>query len=277
MKTAVLTGANGAMGVHITKALLSAGYSLWMVCKPEPLADAFLQEMKTAFPDASIEVVEADLASLASLRNMVATLKQKIGHLDLLINNAGILTPFIFTGTDGYDIHWTINYLAPVFICENLSCLLSEGSRVINTVSCSMYIGRLKDERPFEDLTDKKARRIQKYSDAKLGLLHYSLFLADEWKARGIAVCCSDPGIVDTPLISMHNGVDFFSDLLFRPLIKKPEEGARTAITLALEEETPASGLYFNNKKRRISGYLMNRKYAGGLCVQTRKWIHENS
>ena len=77
---------------------------------------------------------------------------------------------------------------------------------------------------------------------------------------QGIGVFAADPGIVDTNMITMHRWFDPIADLLFRPLIKTPEQGAETALQLACGK-LPVSGnsLYWRNgKARRISDSVMN-------------------
>ncbi|MDO4755579.1 MAG: SDR family NAD(P)-dependent oxidoreductase, partial [Parabacteroides sp.] len=79
--------------------------------------------------------------------------------------------------------------------------------------------------------------RIPVYGNSKLALHLFTQELADRIQEKGITVNASDPGIVDTDMITMHAWFDPITDLVFRPLINTPAEGAATAVHLALSEE----------------------------------------
>ena len=114
---------------------------------------------------------------------------------------------------------------------------MGEGSRIVNMVSCTYAIGRL--DFPDFFLRGKKGSfwRIPIYSNTKLALTLFTIDLSNRLKDKGIVVNAADPGIVSTDIITMHMWFDPLTDILFRPFIRSPRQGAATAISLLLDEE----------------------------------------
>ena len=85
-RTALVTGANTGIGYHIAEMLADRGARVLMGCRDLNKAEAARKDMLKAVPDAQIELVELDLADMASVRKAA----EGIDTLDLLVNNAGI-------------------------------------------------------------------------------------------------------------------------------------------------------------------------------------------
>ncbi len=244
---AVITGADGGMGREITLAVARAGYRVVMVCfnpeKAEPVRRSIIEQSGNK----AIEIIQVDLCSLASVNHLAEELLQRNVAIDLLMNNAGTLDPRHIETTDGLARTTSVNYVAPYLLTRKLLPLMHRGSRIVNMVSCTYAIGRI-------DLPDFFARgrkgsfwRIPIYSNTKLALTLFTLELADRLKEQGIAVNASDPGIVSTNIIKMHNPViDTLCDLFFRPFIRTPRQGAATAIDLLLSPEAEGRTGTFN-------------------------------
>ena len=111
--------------------------------------------------------------------------------------------------------------------------------------------------------------RFTTYGRSKLMLTHYALDLARELAPRGIRVNCSDPGIVDSGIITLGNRViDMLSDKFFRPLISTPAQGAAPALNAAgtqltgqiftLNHCTPIPERYLRNPLHSIASEAVN-------------------
>ncbi len=253
---AVVTGANGGMGKEICKALLQAGCRLVAVCKPQTGGGVFVQELNREYeadhlPE-RVSLMEVDLADFDSVRAAARHLTAAGNPVDLLLNNAGMLGWEPQYGAQGYEMHYTVNCLSPIMFTRLLKPLLHRGSRVVNTVSCTVWIGKIPKDFPR---APRRFNRFVRYSDSKYALLQYSLRLAREWEADGVTVNMADPGIVNTPIIAMHNWIDLLTDLFFRPLIRQAPQGASTAVFLALDPsvEGLTGGLYASARRKRLS------------------------
>lgn len=97
--------------------------------------------------------------------------------------------------------------------------------------------------------------RIPVYSNTKLALLLFTQEFAERLQDKDITINASDPGIVSTNMITMQAWFDPLTDILFRPFIKTPAQGAATAIHLALSDEAKDRNgcCYANCKKRNVS------------------------
>ena len=236
-KLAVITGADGGMGTEITRAVAQAGYRVVMACYHPEKGCGVCERLKAETGNAGLEVIPLDLSSLASVAGFADRLLQRGECIELLMNNAGTLETGLHITDDGLERTVSVNYVGPYLLTRKLLPLLGEGSRVVNMVSCTYAIGRLDFPDFFRRGRKGSFWRIPIYSNSKLALTLFTLDLASRVQERGIVVNCADPGIVSTKIISMHMWFDPLTDIFFRPFIRKPRQGADTAIRLLLTPE----------------------------------------
>lgn len=236
-KLAVITGADGGMGTEITRAVARAGYRVIMACYEPEKAEVKRRMLAEETGNTDLEVRAINLASLASVAAFADRLLQEGEPLALLMNNAGTMETGRHITEDGLERTVSVNYVGPYLLTRKLLPLMGEGSRVVNMVSCTYAIGRL--DFPDFFLQGKKGAfwRIPIYSNTKLALTLFTIELARRVKERGIVVNAADPGIVSTNIITMHMWFDPLTDILFRPFIRTPRQGAATAVSLLLDEE----------------------------------------
>lgn len=236
-KLAVITGADGGMGVEITRAVASAGFKVVMLCRNPLLAEKKRQLLVRETGNEALEILPVDLASLASVASLADELLLRGEAVSLLMNNAGTMETNRFITEDGLERTVSVNYVAPYLLTRKLLPLMGEGSRIVNMVSCTYAIGRLSFPDFFQQGRKGAFWRIPVYSNTKLALTLFTLSLAGKVKERGIIVNAADPGIVSTNIITMHLWFDPLTDLFFRPFIRSPRKGAATAIHLLLGED----------------------------------------
>lgn len=250
---AIITGADGGMGQVITKKLVQAGFPIVMGCKEPEKAYPLRYKIEKQFSHATIRIEKLDLASLDSVAAFAKKINANQTSVRLLINNAGVLNTGYHQTEDGLENTVSVNYVGPYLLCRLLLARMSQGSRIINTVSCTYAIGTLNHvSTPASDFFThgKKGTflRIPVYANTKLALLLFTQELAQRLSTKAVTVNAADPGIVNTPMITMHKWFDPLTDIFFRPFIKTPEKGASTAIYLALSKEIEGiSGCCFAN------------------------------
>ena len=236
-KLAVITGADGGMGKEITRAVAEAGYHVIMLCYTLFKGEERKNQMILETGNKEIEVRQVDLSSMASVINVADGLLGRGKHIDLLMNNAGTMSTHLMQTEDGLERTVAVNYVAPFLLTMRLLPLMGKGSRIVNMVSCTYAIGRL----DFPDFFHLGKRggfwRIPVYSNTKLALTLFTVNLANRVKENGIVVNAADPGIVSTDIITMHMWFDPLTDILFRPFIRTPRQGAATAVHLLLDED----------------------------------------
>lgn len=235
-KLAVITGADGGMGMEITRAVAIAGYKVIMVCRDPEIAEEKRQLIMRETGNIALEIVPVNLASLSSTASFANELLQRGEVITLLMNNAGTMETRRCITEDGLERTVSVNYVAPYLLTRKLLPLMGEGSRIVNMVSCTYAIGQL--DFPDFFLRGKKGAfwRIPIYSNTKLALTLFTIALSKKVKEKGIIVNAADPGIVSTKIITMHMWFDPLTDF-FRPFIRTPRQGAATAISLLLDED----------------------------------------
>lgn len=237
MKLAIITGADGGMGTEITRAVAMAGYRIIMACYRPQKAEAVRQMLIRETGNSSLEVLGIDMSSLSSVASFADTIIKREERLDLLMNNAGTMETERRVTEDGLERTVSVNYVGPYLLTRKLLPLMGVGSRIVNMVSCTYAVGRL--DLPDFFLYGKKGRfwRIPIYSNTKLALTLFTIDLANRTRNQGIIVNAADPGIVSTNIIRMKMWFDPLTDILFRPFIRTPHQGAATAISLLLDED----------------------------------------
>ncbi|MCD8268239.1 MAG: SDR family oxidoreductase [Parabacteroides sp.] len=245
----IITGADGGMGQIITGALAREGYPVVMACKDPDKAAPVCERIRKESGNDQIEVRPVNLASFASVKAFTDRLLTEGRPIDRLMNNAGILTTPVRQTEDGLETIVSVNYAAPYLLTRRLLPLMHAGTRIVNTVSCTYSIGKIKSDF-FRKGKNGRFNRIQVYGNTKLALLFFTRELAGQVKERGITVNAADPGIVSTNMITMNAWFDPLTDVLFRPFIKTPAQGAATAIHLALSPDMAGkSGCCYANCK----------------------------
>ena len=236
-KLAVITGADGGMGMEITRAVATTGYKVIMACRDPEIAEEKRQLIMRETGNIALEIVPVNLASLSSTASFANELLQRGEVITLLMNNAGTMETRRCITEDGLERTVSVNYVAPYLLTRKLLPLMGEGSRIVNMVSCTYAIGKL--DFPDFFLRGKKGAfwRIPIYSNTKLALTLFTIALSKKVKEKGIIVNAADPGIVSTKIITMHMWFDPLTDLFFRPFIRTPRQGAATAISLLLDED----------------------------------------
>ena len=236
-KWAIITGADGGMGTEITRAVAAAGYHVIMACYHPEKAELVRQRLVNETGNTKLEVMAVDLSSMSSAASLADQILERHLPVSLLMNNAGTMETGRHITEDGLERTVSVNYVAPYLLTRKLIPLMEKGSRIVNMVSCTYAIGRL----DFPDFFHLGKRggfwRIPVYSNTKLALTLFTVNLANRVKEKGIVVNAADPGIVSTDIITMHMWFDPLTDILFRPFIRTPRQGAATAVHLLLDED----------------------------------------
>ena len=221
-----------------------------------------------------IEVRAINLASLSSVNNFTGQLLKEGRPVSRLMNNAGILTTPVRKTEDGLETIVSVNYMAPYMLTRQLLPLMQPECRIVNTVSCTYAIGRIEPDF-FEKGKNGRFFRIPVYGNTKLALLLFTQELAKQIEDKNITINASDPGIVSTNMITMQAWFDPLTDILFRPFIKTPAQGAATAIHLALSDEAKDKNgcCYANCKKRNMTKRIQHHTQQKQLWDDTETWL----
>ncbi len=168
--------------------------------------------------------------------------------LDLLVNNAGILSPRRIETAEGHELTLAVNHLSPFLLTRLLLPALrdSGAGRVVHTGSSSSDRAGID---PDDLELTRRWRMTRAYARSKLALLMTAIEIADQEQRRGVTVNVAHPGLVATNLVR-SGGIDQFvwSRLLSRVALT-PQQGADTALFAALSPE--CAGVTGRYLKRR--------------------------
>jgi len=246
------------MGYEETKAVAQQGYHTIMACYCPSKAREKCEQLIRETGNPNIEIMGIDLANLSSVRDFTDQLRQRFSRVDLLMNNAGTMETGRHLTVDGLERTVSVNYVGPYLLTRLLLPLMGQGSRIVNMASCVYCLGRLHFPDFFERGRKGGFWRIPVYSNTKLAITLFTLYLSRQIESRGITVNAADPGIVNTEIIRMQMFFDPLTDIFFRPFIRTPRQGADTAIHLLLDEDKAGQTGTFCRSNRVIK---LSRKY----------------
>lgn len=275
MKTAIITGADGGMGYEETKAVAQQGYHTIMACYCPSQAEPRRQQLIQETGNQDIEIIGIDLANLQTVKGFADEVKRRFNHIDLLMNNAGTMETGRHYTVDGLERTVSVNYVGPYLLTRLLLPLMGQGSRIVNMASCVYALGRLDFPEFFTQGRKGSFWRIPVYSNTKLAITLFTLDLARRVKSQGITVNAADPGVVNTGIIRMQMFFDPLTDLIFRPCIRTPRQGADTAIRLLLDNDKNGQTGTFcrSNRIVNIGEKYTNHKQMATLWDETEKIV----
>ena len=260
-RVALVTGANSGLGLETARALAASGATVVMACrsvrKAEEARGALLHDLareSRSTPgntsQGALDVLSLDLADLASVRAAAATVAERYGALDLLINNAGVMAPPRTLTRDGFELQFGTNHLGHFALTLQLLPLLEprEGARVVFVTSGAQYFGRI----AFDDLQGERSYdRWRAYSQSKLANVMTALELQERLRERGSAVLslAAHPGLARTNLqpasVAMNGSrVEAWAYRLMDPLFQSAAMGALPQLFAATAPEAAPGGHY---------------------------------
>ncbi len=223
---AVLTGATGAIGSQIALVLAESGYPLWLACRSRYKAQPLIQQcLDAGSPD--VRFLPLDLADEASVRSAASQLADFGKPLAGLINNAGIMQRHWQADAQGRELTMLVNYWHTRLFTELAMPMIVDGGAVVATTSLTRFCPGKVDSLVIDP---RKFSQLGTYGLSKKALTQWMRTLAASPEGRRLRINCADPGIVSTPMISMHRWYDPLADILFRPLIRSPHNGAIPAL-----------------------------------------------
>lgn len=229
----IVTGASDGIGLGLAGRLAAAGAEVVLPVRTPTKGAAALERLRAATPGATVSTRELDLASLASIASFGDGLKAEGRPIDLLINNAGVMTPPTRQTTqDGLELQFGTNYLGHFALVAHLLPLLRAGkARVTSQASFGASRGAFN----WDDVQwEKTYAPLRAYNQSKLALMIFALDLdrrstTDGW---GITSTVAHPGIVATNLLAAHPEMGREGDTVMVRMIRLLSRGGLLAQTV---------------------------------------------
>ncbi|MDQ6716510.1 MAG: oxidoreductase [Actinomycetota bacterium] len=251
-RVAVVTGANGGLGLQTALALAGAGGHVVMAARNLDKAERARREILDRHPDASLKVVELDLADLASVASAAASIRGDHEQIDLLVNNAGLMAVPEQQTADGFEMQLGVDHLGHFALTAHLlpALLRAPDARVVTVTSVARFMGRPVD--PAHPHLVGRYGPWRAYAQAKWANYHFGLGLQRKLAAGGARAqsLIAHPGLTHTDLQSTTveaggagRAGDFFHALTLG-MGMAPEEGARPQLRAATDPAARGGELY---------------------------------
>lgn len=237
----LVTGSTDGIGRATARALAAAGMKVIVHGRSKAKVDATVSQLAAELPGAEIEGVSFDLASATAVRNGATQILERLPALHVLVNNAGIFATERTLTSEGIELTFAVNHLAPFLLTELLAPRLvasasTAPSRVINVSSIAHTRGRIH----LDDLALEKAwTGYAAYAQSKLANVMHALSLAEKHDPAKLVAYSVHPGVVATKLLRQG----------FGPVAgASADAGAKTSVLLASGETVDEpSGSYFSD------------------------------
>jgi NAD(P)-dependent dehydrogenase (short-subunit alcohol dehydrogenase family) len=258
-RTAVVTGANGGLGLETSRALAGAGAHVVMAARNQEKAAQAVDDIRLSNPDASLEVVALNLGSQASVRAAVGQVLDGRQTIDILVNNAGVMGIPERRTEDGFEMQLGVDHLGHWSLTALLmpALLRAGAARVVTVTSTAHHMGRAVN--PENPHLDGRYGPWRAYGQAKLANFHFGLGLHRLLRQAGApaASLIAHPGLSNTELQAVSveetgGGVSqrFFL-LLARHTGMAAADGARSQLRAATDPSARSGEFYgpafFNN------------------------------
>lgn len=244
-KVCLVTGANSGIGRATALGLAGLGATVVILCRSARRGEKALRWIRDKSGNDNVHLLLADLSRRQDLFHAAEEFKKQYRRLDVLLNNAGVMTRRRRLTADGFELQFFVNHLA-YFLLTGLLFELLESSgpaRIVNVASTAHGRGNL----DFDDLQmERDYDGWQQYGNTKLANIVFTYELARRLDGTGVTANCLHPGVIHTNLLNNYSKALSGLWHVLQWFFKKPEEGAETPVYLASSPEVEnVSGKYF--------------------------------
>jgi NAD(P)-dependent dehydrogenase (short-subunit alcohol dehydrogenase family) len=237
-KTVLITGSTDGVGRYVATRLAVAGAKVLIHGRDAARAETLIDEIKRAGHAAPI-FYQADLSSLAGVRQLAQSVIAGHQRLDVFVSNAGIGSqnegPERQTSKDGYELRFAVNYLAGFLLANLLLPLLKAAapSRIVNVASLGQHPIDFDDVMITRGYSGSRA-----YAQSKLSQIMFTIDLAAELKGSGVTVNSLHPATYMNTTMVRAGGITPISTV---------EQGGDAILHLVTGDDVAGkTGLFFN-------------------------------
>jgi NAD(P)-dependent dehydrogenase (short-subunit alcohol dehydrogenase family) len=243
-RVAIVTGATAGIGLYTALGLARQGMRLVIVGRDPGRTERARRLVAERSGSDRVETALADFASLAAVRRLAEALLAGHERIDLLVNNAGLISPRFQLSKDGYELTFAVNHLAP-FLLTNLLLDRLRGSAPARIVTVASQAHRGAHLDLSEVTRPRDWTPLSAYNRSKLCNILFSRALARRLDPKEVIAACLHPGVVATAIGDRAGVLARLGWRLVRPFLIGPEKGAATSLFLAtVTDPKPFHGAY---------------------------------
>ncbi len=255
-RVTMVTGANAGLGFAAAEGFARLGATVWLVVRDRGRGEQARARVIEQTGNTEVHIGVCDLSDLGSVSRFAAGFSASAERLDVLVNNASVLTHERELSIDGIELTFATNVLGPFLLTDALRPVLEQSApaRVINVSSGGMYTQRIR----VEDLQSERGEfdGPKVYARTKRAQVILTELWSDRLSQSGVICHAMHPGWADTP--GLQSSLPLFHRLT-SPLLRTAEQGADTIVWLgAAEEPGHSSGRFWQDRRPRPT-HLMAR------------------
>ena len=278
-KVVMITGGNTGIGKEAAVGLAGLGARVVITSRNEERGRSARQEIAERSGNDSVEVMSLDLASFTSIRSFAADVLDRFDHLDVLVNNAGLILYRRAETQEGFEETFGVNHLGPFLLTDLLLERLRASAPARVVVVSSTAHKSARQGLDFDDLqAEHKYRWAKAYGKSKLANIYFARELAHRLDGTGVTVNALHPGFVRSEfgrggdLGGIYGwGIKYIAS----PFAISPEKGARTTIYLASspDVEGVTGGYFYKSKPSTPSTVAQDDDAASRLWEASEKLV----
>jgi NAD(P)-dependent dehydrogenase (short-subunit alcohol dehydrogenase family) len=251
-KIAIVTGANSGIGYEMARALARKAATVILACRNKDKGEAAIRQIDREYPQAKAELMQLDLADLASVRRFAGEFTRRYDRLDILLNNAGVMVPPFGKTADGFETQFGTNHLGHFALTGLLYDLIihTPRARVVTLSSGGHRFGTI----DFDNLNAEKGYDGQRaYAQSKLANLLFTYELQRRFEGAGVdaIAAAAHPGWTATNLQVHWRMVRILNPLM----AQKPKMGALPALYAATAPDVHGGDYYGPGGWQELRGY----------------------
>lgn len=239
-KTILVTGGTDGIGLETLKLLCAEGHKILLHGRNADKLAKVKAELEAIAGCGPVQTYCADLSSLAEVKALAGQVAGEHDHIDVLLNNAGVMKGSTAKTDDGYDVGFMVNAVAPYLLTQLLLPLLSSDSRVVNLSSAAQAPVDIDALLGNGELSDFEA-----YAQSKLALTMWVFDMAARLGKDGPVIVAVNPAsLLNSKMVREATGAEG----------RDIGIGARILFRAALSDEfAGASGRYYDNDNEQFA------------------------
>lgn len=252
-KTAVITGANAGIGYQAALKLAERDTRILMACRSMDKARQARRDLLARVPGANIEILPLDVSELSSIKEFVARFSEQVETLDILINNAGIVTPNLSRNSLGYELHLATNYLGAFALTGMLLPYFRKDAqaRIVNVGSLAHRFGKFDFDDP--NWNNTTYNNWKAYARSKIATAGFTMELNRRLQQSGsnVIALSAHPGFAATDMGRKSGATTpktafgrWYQGKMEAWIVAKPDRAAEPIIHAASAEDIGGGDYY---------------------------------
>nr|WP_137676727.1 SDR family NAD(P)-dependent oxidoreductase [Parerythrobacter lutipelagi] len=199
-RTAFITGGYSGLGQETARAMAAKGAHIIIAGRDLSKAEDAAKAIRDEVPNAQIDTIRCDLASLESVRACGTEARKRFSKIDLLINNAGVMACPYGETAEGFEMQFGTNHLGHFLLTKELMPLVEQGDhpRIVNLSSRGHHFAPVDLDDPNFD--HREYDKWQSYGQSKTANILFSVGLEDRFADKGVHAIALHPGGIMTNL-----------------------------------------------------------------------------